>query len=160
MTTFLAVCPLRSHYFQNPDTMDIRLGQMVPTEELWFFRFTRWAVTFGTPRGCRTSWEVLSHPTQRMQRKSAEASGRRASRLLLAGAISPYEAAGVVRAPPRIRAEGNKRVSFFDRRIGCANLFSFRPKEMRSLVYCSLPSRCACHQGTSEKPHPDAARVA
>lgn len=34
MTTFLSGCPLRCLYCHNPDTMDMRRGTMVPTEEL------------------------------------------------------------------------------------------------------------------------------
>ncbi len=34
MTTFLAGCPLRCLYCHNPDTLDMRRGTMVPTEEL------------------------------------------------------------------------------------------------------------------------------
>lgn len=34
MTTFLSGCPLRCLYCHNPDTMDMRRGALVPTEEL------------------------------------------------------------------------------------------------------------------------------
>ncbi|WRS29581.1 pyruvate formate-lyase-activating protein [Actinomycetaceae bacterium MB13-C1-2] len=34
MTTFLSGCPLRCLYCHNPDTLDMRRGTMIPTEEL------------------------------------------------------------------------------------------------------------------------------
>ena len=34
MTTFLSGCPLRCLYCHNPDTLDMRRGTMVPTEEI------------------------------------------------------------------------------------------------------------------------------
>ncbi len=43
MTTFFSGCPLRCLYCHNPDTMDMRRGTMIPTEELCdrMFRYRR-----------------------------------------------------------------------------------------------------------------------